>query len=73
MPCPYCQNPTSTQVGFTWWGGLIGAKLLSHVECTACHRRYNGRTGQSNNGSIALYMTIIGVIGFAVIYVVLQQ
>src|SRR5215207_3798947 len=46
--CPKCRNPHSSKVGFTWWGGLIGPRMLSHVKCVGCGYAYNGKTGRSN-------------------------
>ena len=47
-PCPACHARAARTLGYTWWGGWMGAALLKHVECTACGRRYNGNTGGSN-------------------------
>jgi len=45
VTCPGCQSALEPKpVGFTWWGGLLGAKLLHHAECPACHARYNANT-----------------------------
>src|SRR5947209_6924685 len=44
--CPKCGDPRSKQVAFTWWGGLIGPRLLSHVKCLTCGTAYNGKTGR---------------------------
>jgi hypothetical protein len=52
--------------GFTWWGGLIGSKLLTHVVCNQCQTGYCGKTGASNTGKIAAYMIITGVIVVAI-------
>jgi hypothetical protein len=51
-----------TTVGFTWWGGLIGSKIINHVECPMCHSRFNGKTGGDNTGAIAIYMVVVGVV-----------
>jgi hypothetical protein len=55
-------------VGFTWWGGVIGARLVHHVECPRCGARFNGRTGQSNSTAIAIYMIVVGVIAFGLVF-----
>ena len=53
IPCPRCQQAelAPRPIGFTWWGGVVGAKLLHHVECVRCATRYNGRSGRSNDGA----------------------
>ena len=67
-PCPKCQNTTATPVRFTWWGGLIGPKMLTHVKCGKCGFGYNGKTGRDNTAGIIIYTIVLfilfGVIGF---------
>ena len=60
-------------VGFTWWGGLIGSKIINHVECPACHSRFNGKTGADNTGAIAIYMVVVGIIAFGLIFLVMRS
>jgi len=57
-------------VGFTWWGGFIGPKLINQVECPNCGGRYNGRTGRSNDTAIAIYLVVLGVLAFGVTFLV---
>jgi hypothetical protein len=74
MACPFCnQDVVPTPVGFTWWGGLIGAKLLSHVECPSCRQRYNSKTGKSNSTAIAMYMLIVGGIAALLMYSIMRH
>ncbi len=56
--CPRCGSPHVRQPGFTWWGGLIGPKILSHTICASCGLGFNGKTGKSNNTAIAIYMGV---------------
>jgi len=57
--CPGCRADVApAPVGFTWWGGMLGSKLLHHVECPACHVRFSGITGRSNAGRIAAYLSL---------------
>ncbi|HUH05161.1 MAG TPA: hypothetical protein VML75_24350 [Kofleriaceae bacterium] len=69
LACPKCGSVQCRRLGFTWWGGVIGAKLLTHVKCDSCGNTYNGKTGASNNGAIAIYMVVVGVITLAVMIV----
>ena len=66
LPCPRCTRPGPEQVNFTWWGGVIGPKLLKHVKCSGCGLTYNGKSGQSNTTNIVIYSVVIGVIFFAI-------
>ena len=61
--CPECQSSNATSVGFTWWGGIIGPKLLSHVKCGRCGAAYNGKTGRSNSTAIIIYL-VVGMVLF---------
>ena len=42
--CPFCGKSEAEKVGFTWWGGVLGPKLLNHVKCLGCGKKYNGKT-----------------------------
>jgi hypothetical protein len=54
--CPECSDTLSKPVIFTWWGGIVGPKMLHHVECSKCAARFNGRTGKSNAKAIKIYV-----------------
>lgn len=65
-PCPKCQRPDPEKVGFTWWGGVIGPRMLSHVKCRWCGTQYNGKTGQSNTTGIIIYSVVIFAIALVI-------
>lgn len=69
-PCPACQQQSATRLNYTWWGGALGPRMLTHVKCGGCGATYNGKTGQSNNAKIAAYMIIVNVvlIGLAIAF-----
>lgn len=73
-PCYKCGCPFAKRVTFTWWGGLLGPKLFTHVTCVRCGTAYNGKTGRSNNTAIAIYVGIGTVVGLilAVMLLLLQ-
>ena len=60
VPCPKCGG-SAEKVKFTWWGGLLGPKLLSHVKCTGCAYKYNGKSGKDNTTGIVIYSVIVGI------------
>jgi hypothetical protein len=65
--CPNCGSTAKKPVTFTWWGGLLGPKMLNHVKCLGCGTAFNGKTGKSNNTAIAIYAGVglgIGLVGF---------
>lgn len=70
-PCPNCGSTDSVPVPFTWWGGRIGPRLLSHVQCKSCGQRFNVRTGKTNTVAITIALTIAFGLGVAaIIYIV---
>ncbi|MDT4965855.1 MAG: hypothetical protein QOJ64_592 [Acidobacteriota bacterium] len=69
VACPQCRTPDPEKVGFTWWGGMIGPRLLSHVKCRSCGNAYNGKTGNSNTTGIVVYSLILFGIGLAIVLV----
>ena len=70
-PCPRCGSTEARVPSFTWWGGLLGHKLISHVICCRCGRGYNGKTGQSNTPNIVLYQVVGLLIVLAILALVL--
>lgn len=68
-PCPKCRASSAQRMKFTWWGGVLGPKVLTHVKCAGCGTRYNGKTGTYNTARIAIYMTLVGLISFGLMFV----
>ena len=65
-PCPSCQHRGAKKVGWTFWGGALGPWLFTHVKCDACRTTFNGKTGQSNNTAIAIYLGVAVVLSLIV-------
>ena len=55
------------KVGFTWWGGVLGPKLISHVKCQDCGTAFNGKSGKSNTLPITIYCVVTLAIALVVI------
>ncbi|MBI1372935.1 MAG: hypothetical protein GC159_09265 [Phycisphaera sp.] len=68
--CPSCSERKATKVSFTWWGGVIGPSLFTHVKCGGCGTCYNGKTGKSNATAIVVYtivvLAVFGTLGWYV-------
>lgn len=69
-PCPKCSSTGAEQMKFTWWGGLIGPKILTHVKCPGCGHAYNGKTGGDNTTGIVIYSIVVGAIVLGLVVVV---
>ena len=66
--CPKCGSPFVEKVKYTWWGGVIGPKLLHHTKCVECKYRFNSKTRQPNTTGIIIYSVVLIVIAFALFY-----
>ncbi|HKR01138.1 MAG TPA: hypothetical protein VJT09_10720 [Pyrinomonadaceae bacterium] len=62
VQCPRCTRPDPEKMKFTWWGGVIGPRMFSHVKCRWCGMTYNGKTGKSNTTNIVIYSVIVFII-----------
>jgi transposase-like protein len=72
-PCPNCSACEATEIGFTWWGGVVGPKMFHHVKCSKCGTTYNGKTGKSNQQAIAIYLAVSAIIGIAIVTIFRPQ
>jgi len=59
LGCPRCGSAYTQQPTFTWWGGLIGPKLLNHTVCNQCGLGFNARSGKDNTTAIAIYFAVV--------------
>ena len=69
VPCPKCGTADPKTLNFTWWGGALGPKLLTHVKCVGCGYKYNGKSGKDNTAGIAIYFLVVGGIAFVLTFV----
>lgn len=67
LPCPKCGTTGAERLSFTWWGGLIGPKVLNHVKCPQCGYAYNGKTGRDNTSGIIVYSIVVGIVVFGLV------
>lgn len=73
MTCPRCQEADEPRpISFTWWGGVLGPKLLHHVACPRCGARFNGKSGRSNSVAIGIYLIAVGSVATALMLAVLR-
>ena len=68
-PCPKCNAGAAERMKFTWWGGVLGPKLLTHVKCNNCGNKYNGKTGKDNTKGIVIYSVVLAILAFGLIVV----
>lgn len=65
--CPQCGASGAEMVKFSWWGGVIGPKLLTHVKCPGCGKKYNGKSGKENTTGIVIYSAIVAILVFVLV------
>lgn len=66
--CPKCGSKEISKVGYTWWGGVLGPRLLHHTKCKSCGCTFNSKTGKSNTPGIVIYSVVIFVIAFGLYF-----
>ena len=68
LPCPKCGG-AAEKLKFTWWGGVLGPKILSHVKCSRCAFKYNGKNGGDNTTGIVIYSVVVGILVMGLVVV----
>lgn len=58
-------------MSFTWWGGVIGPRVLTHVKCPQCRHAYNGKTGRDNTNGIIIYSAVVAIVVFGFVIVLI--
>ena len=66
--CPRCHHQGVRTPGFTWWGGMLGPKIIKHVKCDRCAYSFNPETGQPITGAIIAYSVVVGVIALLFVF-----
>jgi hypothetical protein len=65
-PCPGCGGGPLEEPSFTWWGGLIGHKLLGVEQCKSCRHWWVKNTGQPGGTRVTIYMVVGIVLGLVI-------
>ncbi len=47
---------------------MLGPKILTHVKCTACGFKYNGKSGKDNTTNIVIYSVVVLVVCFGLMF-----
>ncbi len=66
--CPKCGGKALSKVKYTWWGGVLGPRLLHHTKCDSCSYTFNSKTGKSNTPGIILYSVVIFAVALVAYY-----
>ena len=65
IPCPRCGQIGANIRTWSWWGGLLGPKILKQATCMFCNQDFNHQTGKPITGqTVALYV----LVPFAIIF-----
>lgn len=65
-PCPGCGGGPIAEPSFTWWGGLVGHKLLNVERCKSCRRWWVKGTARPGGTRVMIYMIAGIVLGLIV-------
>lgn len=63
--CPRCGGYTK-KVGYTWWGGIIGPRMMNLHKCGNCKLNFNATTMQSADNAILIYSVVGVAIGLTI-------
>ena len=66
QPCPGCGSGPVEDPKFTWWGGLIGHRILGIHKCRACRKWWVKKTGQPGGTRVMIYVVAGVVVGLLV-------
>ena len=66
-PCPQCGCNYADRVKFSWWGGVLGPKMFTHVKCRNCASCYNGKHGTWNTTNITIYTIVAFILSAAIV------
>ena len=64
--CPGCGGGPLVEPGFTWWGGLVGHKILGVEKCESCRHWWVKGTGQSGDTRVTIYKVVGVVLGVVI-------
>jgi hypothetical protein len=59
--CRGCGGGPLEEPSFTWWGGLVGHKLLGVEQCKRCKKWWVKETGQPGDTRVTIYM-VVGIL-----------
>jgi len=65
--CPQCSSTQTKAIKYTWWGGVLGPKLLNLQKCEACRFQFNRQTGKSTRNAVIVYNVVIIVVTIAIV------
>lgn len=79
--CPRCASPHVERPNFTWWGGIVGPRIMGILKCKYCSYEFVGKTGKEATqakriylfGAILVFSALGFVIGCAAVFVVYWQ
>lgn len=70
--CPSCGSNDAAKVTLTWWGGVVGPRIMNLHKCRDCNCRFNSVTGKPADRAILAYalvglavaLLVVAVAGF---------
>lgn len=71
--CPQCNSADTKEVKYTWWGGILGPKLMNLQKCNACRFQFNRATQKSVMNAIIVYNVVALVAMFLIFFLVFRS
>lgn len=66
--CPSCGSTQTKEVKYTWWGGLVGPKMMNLQKCENCRIQFNRKTNKNALNAIIAYNMVALLIGFVILF-----
>lgn len=65
--CLGCGGGPLSVPSFTWWGGLVGQRLLGIEKCESCGQWWVKGTAKPGTSRIVIYAVVGGALGIALV------
>lgn len=64
--CPQCNSANTKEVKYTWWGGIVGPKMMNLQHCNACGFQFNRATRKSTRNAVIAYNLVALVLALVI-------
>jgi hypothetical protein len=70
--CPKCSSTSTSPVKYTWWGGVLGPKLMNLQKCESCRFQFNRSTNKGVANAIIVYNVVVIAVSLLILLAVWQ-
>jgi hypothetical protein len=70
--CPQCSSTRTSEVKYTWWGGILGPKMMNLQKCEDCRFHFNRKTNKGVANAIIVYNLVVVAVSLVILFFVWQ-